>query len=55
VTEIDFAYFNCEHDGLVDGRDYAYNSGRGDNYDGLVYQPADPDSDHLRVSVAAGV
>jgi hypothetical protein len=36
MTEIDFAYFNYEHGGLVDGRDRFYSSGRGYRFDGLV-------------------
>jgi hypothetical protein len=36
VTEIDFAYFNYEHGGLVDGRDHFFSSGRGYDYGGLV-------------------
>jgi hypothetical protein len=34
--EIDFAYFNYEHGGLVDGHDHAYSSGRGYLLDGLI-------------------
>jgi hypothetical protein len=36
MTEIDFAYFNYEHGGLKNGHDYAYSSGHGYNFDGLV-------------------
>ncbi len=36
MTEIDFAYFNYEHGGLIDGHDHAYSSGRGYRFDGLV-------------------
>jgi hypothetical protein len=36
VTEIDFAYFNYEHGGLVDGQDQFYGSGRGYDFGGLV-------------------
>lgn len=36
MTEIDFAYFNFEQGGLIDGRDNAYSSGRGYDFNGLV-------------------
>jgi hypothetical protein len=34
--EIDFAYFNYEHGGLVDGRDHFFSSGRGYDFGGLI-------------------
>jgi hypothetical protein len=36
VTEIDFAYFNYEHGGLIGGHDHAYSSGCGYDFGGLV-------------------
>jgi hypothetical protein len=36
VTEIDIAYFNYEHGGLIDGRDHFFSSGRGYDFSGLV-------------------
>jgi hypothetical protein len=36
MTEIDFAYFNFEHGGLIDGRDHFYSSGRGYDFGGLI-------------------
>jgi endonuclease/exonuclease/phosphatase family metal-dependent hydrolase len=36
MTEIDFAYFNYEHGGLVDGGDHFSGSGRGYDFGGLV-------------------
>jgi hypothetical protein len=36
VTEIDFAYFNYEHGGLIDGRDHFFSSGRGYDFSGLI-------------------
>ena len=36
MTEIDFAYFNFEHGGLVAGEDRFYSSGCGYRFDGLV-------------------
>jgi hypothetical protein len=36
MTEIDFAYFNFEHGGLIDGRDHFFSSGRGYDFGGLV-------------------
>ena len=36
MTEIDFAYFNFEHGGLIDGKDCFFSSGRGYDFAGLV-------------------
>ncbi len=36
VTQIDFAYFNFEHGGLIGGEDSFYSSGRGYDFAGLV-------------------
>jgi hypothetical protein len=36
MTEIDFAFFNFEHGGLIGGEDRFYSSGRGYRFDGLV-------------------
>lgn len=36
MTEIDFAYFNFEHGGLIGGEDRFYGSGRSYRFDGLV-------------------
>jgi hypothetical protein len=36
VTEIDVAYFNYDHGGLIGGHDHAYSSGRGYDFAGLV-------------------
>ncbi len=36
MTEIDVAYFNYEHGGLIDGRDHFFSSGRGYRFDGLI-------------------
>ncbi len=36
MTEIDFAYFNYEHGGLIGGEDRFYSSSRGYRFDGLV-------------------
>jgi len=43
VTEIDFAYFNYEHGGLIDGQDRFFSSGRGYNLGGLVRVAGDSD------------
>lgn len=36
MTEIDLAYFNYEHGGLLNGHDHAYSSGSGYRFGGLV-------------------
>ena len=36
MTEIDFAFFNYEHGGLIGGEDRFYSSGRGYRFDDLV-------------------
>ena len=43
MTEIDFAYFNYEHGGLIDGQDRFFSSGRGYNLGGLVRVAGDSD------------
>ena len=55
MTEIDFAYFNYEHGGLIGGHDHAYSSGRGFDFAGLV-RMAGPgeEAPHAGVVVVAG-
>ena len=36
MTEIDFAYFNSDHGGLIGGEDRFCSSGRGYQFDGLA-------------------
>jgi endonuclease/exonuclease/phosphatase family metal-dependent hydrolase len=36
TTEIEFAYWNYEHGGLIDGDDHFFSSGRGYRFDSLV-------------------
>ena len=43
MTEIDVAYFNFEHGGLIGGHDHAYSSGRGYDFAGLVRVAGDQD------------
>lgn len=43
MTEIDFAYFNYEHGGLINGKDCFFSSGRGYEFAGLVRVAGDQD------------